>query len=75
MDMLLATGEQVTIALLAMALQALGHPARSFTGPAGRHASPTTAHTKARIKRITAERIARRARRGRDRGGGGLPGA
>src|SRR5207249_6320843 len=32
MDMLLATGEQVTIALLAMALQALGLRARSFTG-------------------------------------------
>ena len=36
MDMLLATGEQVTIGLLAMALQSLGHPACSFTGPAGR---------------------------------------
>src|SRR3990167_9370125 len=33
MDMLLATGEQVTIALLAMALHALGLRARSFTGP------------------------------------------
>src|SRR3972149_9898762 len=33
MDMLLATGEQVTIALLAMALHALGVRARSFTGP------------------------------------------
>ncbi len=32
MDMLLATGEQVTIGLLAMALHALGHPACSFTG-------------------------------------------
>src|SRR5262245_14962310 len=33
MDMLLATGEQVTIGLLAMALTSLGHPACSFTGP------------------------------------------
>src|SRR5262245_29269583 len=33
MDMLLATGEQVTIGLLAMALQTMGHPACSFTGP------------------------------------------
>src|SRR4029450_6894055 len=33
MDMLLATGEQVTIALLSMALQARGLKARSFTGP------------------------------------------
>src|SRR5499426_2906308 len=32
MDMLLATGEQVTIGLLSMALQSLGHSARSFTG-------------------------------------------
>src|SRR6516165_1642100 len=32
MDMLLATGEQVSIALLAMAIEALGHKARSFTG-------------------------------------------
>src|SRR5215470_12233106 len=33
MDMLLSTGEQVTIALLALALQSLGLKARSFTGP------------------------------------------
>src|SRR6185295_9140910 len=33
MDMILSTGEQVTIGLLAMALQSLGHPACSFTGP------------------------------------------
>ena len=33
MDMLLATGEQVSIALLAMALQAVGIPALSLTGP------------------------------------------
>src|SRR5215468_9979096 len=33
MDMVLATGEQVTIGLLAMALQSLGHAACSFTGP------------------------------------------
>ena len=32
MDMLLSTGEQVTIALLSMALQALGQPAISLTG-------------------------------------------
>ena len=32
-DMVLATGEQVTIGLLAMALQAMGRPACSFTGP------------------------------------------
>ncbi len=37
MDMLLATGEQTTIALTAIALQALGVPAVSLTGAAGRH--------------------------------------
>jgi aspartate kinase len=56
MDMLLATGEQVTIALLAMALQRLGVHARSFTGPqAGMRTD--TAHTKARITRIDAWRV------------------
>ena len=56
MDMLLATGEQVTIALLAMALQRLGVPARSFTGPqAGLRTD--TAHTQARITRIDAWRV------------------
>src|SRR6195256_3204088 len=33
MDMVLATGEQITIGLLAMALGSLGRPACSFTGP------------------------------------------
>src|SRR5262245_23302616 len=56
MDMLLATGEQVTIGLLAMALQSLGHPACSLTGPqVGLYTDE--AHTSARIKRIAAERI------------------
>ncbi len=55
-DMLISTGERVTIALLAMALQALGCKASSFTG---RQVGIITdsAHTKARIERITAERI------------------
>ena len=56
MDMLLSTGEQVTIALLAMALHRLGVPARSFTGPqAGMRTD--TAHTTARITRIDASRV------------------
>src|SRR5215813_7764092 len=55
MDMLLATGEQVTIALLAMALHTLGLKARSLTGPqVGMRTD--RAHTKARITRITPER-------------------
>src|SRR5256712_8209517 len=56
MDMLLATGEQVTIGLLAMALQSLGRPACSFTGSqVGLYTDEV--HTSARITRITAERI------------------
>src|SRR5437773_2754445 len=56
MDMLLAAGEQITIALLTMALQRLGLRARSFTGPqAGMRTD--TAHTKARITRIDASRV------------------
>ena len=57
LDMLLATGEQITIGLLAMALQSLGHPACSFTGPQVGLITDAV-HTKARIKRISAERIA-----------------
>ncbi|MGH7338623.1 MAG: aspartate kinase, partial [Myxococcota bacterium] len=56
MDMILSTGEQVTIGLLAMALQSLGHPASSFTGPQVGLVTDA-AHTRARIRRITAERI------------------
>ena len=56
MDMLLATGEQVTIALLTMALQSLGLKARSFTGPqVGMRTD--RAHTKARLTQITTERV------------------
>ena len=56
MDMVLATGEQVTIGLLAMALQSMGQPACSFTGPQVGLVTDTV-HTSARIRRITAERI------------------
>jgi aspartate kinase len=51
MDVLLSTGEQVTIALLCMALSELGQSARSYTG---RQAGIRTddAHTKARITDI-----------------------
>jgi aspartate kinase len=56
LDMLLATGEQVTIALLAMALQALGLKARSFTGlQAGMRTD--TAHTQARLTRLETDRV------------------
>ena len=56
LDMLLSTGERVTIALLAMELRGRGVTARSFTGrQVGIHTD--SAHTKARISRVTAERI------------------
>jgi aspartate kinase len=58
MDMLLATGEQVTIALLAMALHALGFKARSFTGSQVGMVTDR-AHTKARITTIRGERVRR----------------
>jgi aspartate kinase len=56
MDQLLATGEQVTIALLAMALHAQGHQAISFTG--GQIGLVTdNAFSKARIQSINKQRI------------------
>lgn len=56
LDMLLSTGERVTIALLAMELRGRGINARSFTGrQVGIHTD--SAHTKARISRVTADRI------------------
>ena len=56
MDQLLATGEQVTISLMAMALESLGAKAISFT--AGQIGMVTDdAHTKARLKSIDAHRI------------------
>jgi len=56
MDMLLATGEQVTIALLAMAIHASGHEAISFTGPQIGIVTDE-GHTKAKIKEIRGDRI------------------
>lgn len=56
MDMLLSTGERITIALLAMALRTLGLDARSFTGRQVGIITDST-HTKARIARIAADRI------------------
>jgi aspartate kinase len=56
MDMLLSTGEQVSIALMAMAIQSLGVPAISFTG-AQIGIVTDSFHTKARIKNISTERM------------------
>jgi aspartate kinase len=58
MDMLLSTGEQVSVALLSMAIQQLGEPAISFTGwQAG--IQTEAVHSKARITDIQPERIHR----------------
>jgi len=56
LDVLLSTGEQVTIALLAMALDAIGCPARSFTG-AQVQVLTDSAHNKARIREIDGARV------------------
>ena len=56
MDMLLATGEQVTIALLAMAIHAQGHEAMSLTGAQAGIVSDGV-HTKARIQEVRADRV------------------
>jgi aspartate kinase len=58
LDVLLTTGEQVTIALLAMALVKRGYPAKSYTGAQVRIVTDS-AHNKARIKSIDQENIRR----------------
>ncbi|MEG1176241.1 MAG: aspartate kinase [Ruthenibacterium sp.] len=56
LDMLVSTGEQISISLLAMALGELSCPAISLTGwQSGFHTN--TAYTRARIKKLEAERI------------------
>jgi aspartate kinase len=56
MDMLLSTGEQVSVALMAMAIQSLGAKAISLTGGQIGIRTDST-HTKARIKSISTERM------------------
>lgn len=56
MDMLLSTGEQVSVALVAMAIQSLGHKAVSMTGAQIGIKTDNT-HTKARIKSIETARM------------------
>lgn len=63
MDMLLSTGEQVSIALLSMALQELGQPAVSLTG-AQVGIVTEAAHTRARILSIETERMERHLSQG-----------
>ena len=64
LDMLAATGEQVTIALLAMALHKRGQEARSYTGAQVRILTDD-AYTKARIREIDTQRIRDDLRAGR----------
>ena len=58
MDMLLSTGEQVSVALMAMAIDSLGHEAISLTGAQIGIITDST-HTKARIQSISTERVRR----------------
>ncbi len=64
MDMLLSTGEQVSIALLSMALQEMGQPAISLTG--AQVGIVTEAHhTRARILNIQTDRLERHLKDGK----------
>ncbi|MFH2068627.1 MAG: aspartate kinase [Candidatus Omnitrophota bacterium] len=56
MDLLLSTGEMISASLLAMALQKIGVPSRTFTGREAGIITDTT-HTKARIKFLKTSRL------------------
>lgn len=58
LDMLMATGEQMSIALLAMAIQDLGEPVISLTGPQVGILTDGV-HTKARILNVSCDRLRR----------------
>ncbi len=58
LDVLLATGEQTTIALLTMALERIGVPARSYTGHQV-HIRTDSRHGRARIQEIDGARVRR----------------
>ncbi|MFA5156053.1 MAG: aspartate kinase [Candidatus Omnitrophota bacterium] len=64
MDMLLSTGEQISVALLAMAIHKLGCEAISFTG-AQVGIITDTSHTRARILRINTNKIKEEIGKGR----------
>jgi len=64
MDMLLSTGEQISVALLAMAIHKLGCEAISFTG-AQVGIITDTSHTRARIIRINTNKIKEELAKGR----------
>jgi aspartate kinase len=63
MDMLLTAGERISMALLAMAIEHLGVPARSFTGEqAGMRTD--SSHGRARLLDVTPDRVRATLRRG-----------
>ncbi len=64
MDQLLSTGEQQTVSLFAMALEAMGHDAISLTGSQVRMMTDSE-HMEARIQSIGAERIHKHLDKGR----------
>ncbi|MDP2921232.1 MAG: aspartate kinase [Candidatus Omnitrophota bacterium] len=64
LDMLISTGEQVSVALLAMALHRIGIDAISLTGPQVGIITDRT-HTKAKILKISADRIRLELKKGR----------
>lgn len=63
MDMLMATGEQVTIALLSIAIQELGQPTISLTGTQAGIMTEAE-HTRARILEIKTDRLHRHLEQG-----------
>jgi aspartate kinase len=64
MDQLLSTGEQQTVSLFAMALEAMGHDAISLTGSQIRMITDSE-HMEARIQSIGAERIHKQLDKGK----------
>jgi len=64
MDMLISTGEQISCALLAMAIHELKTPAISFTG-AQIGITTDSSHTRARILNISADRISEEIKNGK----------
>lgn len=64
MDMLMSTGEQISVALLAMALHKLGHEAISFTG-AQVGILTDASHTQAKILDINTKRIEAELKKGK----------
>ncbi|HCL55758.1 MAG TPA: aspartate kinase [Spirochaetia bacterium] len=64
LDMMVSTGEQVSIALLAMALKSMGHEAISMnSSQAGIYTD--SSHTKAKIEKIHSEKIEKELKKGK----------